>query len=350
MPDTRPKPFHPPADPQWQALHHEDALEPEIEIIDAHHHLFDRPHARYRLEELLLDFAAGHKVRASVYLQCGEHYLEHGPPALRPVGETRHVEAEARRSLERTRGVVHACAGIVSAADLMLGAAVDEVLAAHLQASPKRLRGIRYGTTHDPDPAYTRSGSRPPAGIMGDTVFRAGFARLAAHGLSFDAWVYHPQLPELVELARAFPDTPIILDHLGGPLGLGRYASQRDEVFRQWRESIHTLASCENVVVKLGGLGMRLTGFGFETASRPPDSATLAAAWKPWIETAIEAFGPQRAMFESNFPVDGCSCSYVVLWNAFKRIVHSASASEKAALFADTARRVYRLDEHQPAA
>lgn len=342
MPRT---PFHPPADPRWQALHVEPALEPGLEIVDAHHHLFDRPNSRYEIEDLLRDIGAGHRVTASVYLQCGEHYHDEGPEALRPVGETGFVDAEARRSLELSGGAVHACAAIVGYADLTLGAAtVDEVLEAHLQAAPERFRGIRYATSHDPDPAYARSGPpRPPAGALGQPAFREGFARLAAHGLSFDAWLYHPQIPELEALARAHPETTIVLDHVGGPLGLGRHASRRDEVFAAWSASIRALAACPNVVVKLGGLGMRLTGFGFEAQPAPPDSTTLAAAWKPWLETCIEAFGAERAMFESNFPVDGCSCSYGVLWNAFKRVVAGASPSEKAALFAGTARRIYRI-------
>ncbi len=343
MGSTPTRPFHPPSDPQWQALHSEPALEPELDIIDAHHHLFDRPQWPYRLEDLLGDFGQGHSVRASVYVQCGEHYLAEGPPQLRPVGETRFVDEAARRSLHASEGAVHACAAIVAFADLGLGAAVDEVLEAHLQAAPTRFRGIRHGLSTDPDPAYARSGPRPRPGLMADPAFREGFGRLAPHGLSFDAWLYHPQIPELVELARAFPDTTIVLDHVGGPLGLGGYAGRRDEVFAQWRDSIATLARCPNVVVKLGGLGMRLTGFGFEEAESPPDSATLAAAWKPWIETCIEAFGVERAMFESNFPVDGCSSGYGVLWNAFKRITAGASADEKAALYRLTACQVYRI-------
>ncbi|MFA7505645.1 MAG: amidohydrolase family protein [Burkholderiaceae bacterium] len=343
MSSTAARPFHPPSDPRWQALHSEPALEPALEIVDAHHHLFDRPSWPYRLEDLLDDFAGGHRVRSSVYVQCGEQYLAEGPAHLRPVGETRFVDAAARRALHMTEGAVHACAAIVGFADLTLGAAVDEVLEAHLRAAPTRFRGIRHGLSTDPDPAYARSGPRPSPGLMADPAFREGFARLAPHGLSFDAWLYHPQIPELLELARAFPDTNIVLDHVGGPLGLGGYAGRRDEVFAQWRDSIRALADCPNVVVKLGGLGMRLTGFGFDEGRQPPDSTTLAAAWKPWIDTCIEAFGAERAMFESNFPVDGCSCSYGVLWNAFKRITADASADEKAALYQRTARRVYRI-------
>lgn len=343
MARTSERPFHPPSDPRWQAMHSEAALEPALEIVDAHHHLFDRPTWRYRLEELLADFAGGHRIRASVYLQCGEQYLRDGPEHLRPVGETRFVDDVARRSLHLTEGAAHACAAIVGFADLTLGAAVDEVLEAHMQAAPNRFRGIRHGLSSDADPAYARSGSRPSPGLMAEPAFREGFARLAPHGLSFDAWLYHPQIPELVDLARAFPDTTIVLNHVGGPLGLGRYADRRDEVFAQWRSSIAALAGCPNVVAKLGGLGMRLTGLGFEEQARPPDSTTLAAAWKPWVETCIEAFGARRAMFESNFPVDGCSCSYGVLWNAFKRLAMGASPDEKAALFERTASQVYRI-------
>ncbi len=335
--------FHPPADLRWLQQSSEPALEPQLPIVDAHHHLFDRPNRRYTAEDLRSDIGSGHRVVATVYLQCGEAYRSDGPEHLRPVGETEFVEAVARGS---AAGAPQLCAAIVGYADLRLGpAAVDEVLEAHRQASPTRFRGIRQSAAVDTDPAFDRRDpSRPGPGLLRDPAFRAGFARLAAHGVSFDAWLYHPQLDDLLDLARAFPDTPIVLDHVGGPLGIGGYAGRRDEVFAQWRASIRALAACPNVVVKLGGLAMRLCGFGFHELPHPPGSQMLADAWRPYVETCIEAFGADRCMFESNFPVDQLSCSYGVLWNAFKRLAAGCSDAEKGSLFAGTAVRFYRLD------
>ena len=337
-------PFHPPADPQWLALRTEAALEPGLPIVDAHHHLFDRPARRYAAEDLLADLAGGHRVTDTVYLQCGEAYRTEGPAHLRPVGETEAMEALAARSAA-TPGSPRLCAAIVGHADLTRGAAAAEVLEAHLAASPQRFRGIRQTSAWEPDPAFVRVGPRPGPGLLLDRRFREGFATLAPLGLSFDAWLYHPQLDDLVDLARAFPDTSIVLDHVGGPLGLGGYAGRRDEVFAQWRAGIGRLAACPNVTIKLGGMGMRLFGFGFHEAPEPPSSAALAEAWRPYVHECIEAFGAQRCMFESNFPVDQLSCDYVVLWNAFKRLAAGCSPAEKAALFAGTAARVYRIPQ-----
>jgi predicted TIM-barrel fold metal-dependent hydrolase len=337
-------PFHPPADLAWLARHAEPALEPELPIVDAHHHLFDRPAWRYVADDLRRDLSAGHRVVATVYLQCGERYRSEGPEAMRPVGETEFVEALARDAAAGAPGQRRLCAAIVGHADLMLGAAVEEVLAAHLAASPSRFRGIRHSAAWEADPAFVRVGPRPGPGLLREPRFREGFARLARHGLGFDAWLYHPQLDDLIDLAQAFPDTPIVLDHVGGPLGLGGYAGRRDEVHAQWRAAIGRLSKCPNVTVKLGGMGMRLFGFGFHERPLPPDSAQLAQAWKPYVDACIDAFGVRRCMFESNFPVDQVSCSYVVLWNAFKRLAAGCSAAEKAALFSETAARVYRIE------
>ncbi len=335
-------PFHPPADLRWLRQTTEDALDPELPVVDAHHHLFDRPTWRYCSEDLLTDLAGGHRVVATVYVECREGYRSEGPEHLRPVGETEAVERIASQ-IARDPSAPRVCAAIVGHADLTRGAAVDEVLDAHLRQSPARFRGIRQTASADADPAYARVGARPPLGLLRQAEFREGFARLAPRGLSFDAWLYHPQLPDLVDLARAFPGTAIVLNHVGGPLGLGRYAGRRDEVFAAWRASIVDLAACPNVVAKLGGLGMRLCGFGFHEAARPPSSEELASAWRPFVEACIEAFGADRCMFESNFPVDQLSCDYVVLWNAFKRIAAGCSAEQKADLFSRTATRVYRL-------
>lgn len=336
--------FHPPADAAWLARSPvEDIIDPDQTIIDPHHHLFDRVDWRYHAADLMRDLRDGHRVVATVYLQCGEQYRKDGPAALQPVGETEFVENVAVQCERETGGAVRACAGIVAHADLTLGAAVAEVLEAHRAASPTRFRGIRHSASADADPAFARGGSRPALHLLRQADFRSGFAELARHGLSFDSWQYHPQLPELVELARSFPDTTIVMNHAGGPAGIGGYAGRRDEIFTTWRQSIEQLAACPNVVAKLGGLGMRFCGFGFHEAANPPDSLTLARAWKPYVDTCIQAFGPQRCMFESNFPVDQLSCSYRVIWNAFKRLASGYSKTEREQMFQGTAARVYRL-------
>ncbi|MDO8900278.1 MAG: amidohydrolase family protein, partial [Phenylobacterium sp.] len=237
-----------------------------------------------------------------------------------------------------------ACAGIVGHADLTLGDGVVPVLEAHLAAGGGRFRGVRQSARHDPDPAVLGPLSGMPAGLYRSPDFRAGFSRLAGHGLSFDAWLLEPQLPDLIDLASAFPETTIILDHVGTPLGIGAYAGQRQARFGVWRDNIKALAERPNVVCKIGGLAMPFLGFPSFLAEPPATSEVLAQEWRPYVETAIEAFGPQRCMFESNFPVDAGTCDYATLWNAFKRLATGASAGEKAALFHDTARRTYRLD------
>jgi predicted TIM-barrel fold metal-dependent hydrolase len=227
--------------------------------------------------------------------------------------------------------------------NLQIGAEAKDVLQAHIRAGGDRFRGIRHITAWDPDPAIMNPAYTPPKDILFRDDFRAGFAQLAPLGLSFDAWLYHPQTPDLTALARAFPETPIVLDHVGGPLGIRGYANQKDEVFRSWRAAMAELATCPNVCVKLGGLGMRINGMGFEEQAEPPSSDALAAAWKPWIDTTIGLFGADRCMFESNFPVDKGSYGYGVFWNACKKLAAGASASERTALFSGTASRFYRL-------
>jgi predicted TIM-barrel fold metal-dependent hydrolase len=271
-----------------------------------------------------------------------------GPEALRPVGETEFVTGVAAMSASGRYGPARVCAGIVGHADLRLGAPVQEVLEAHLAAGGGRFRGVRQFTARDAA-AHAHYGHPPGTlfdgapGQLADPAFRAGFARLAPLGLSFDAWLLHPQLPELTALARAFPDTAIVLDHTGTPLGVGAYAGRRDAVFADWAAGLRELATCPNVAVKLGGLGMTLLGFDFEEGTAPPSSERLATAWRPYVETCLEAFGADRCMFESNFPVDKAAYSYAVFWNACKRLTQGASAAEKQALFSGSAARFYRL-------
>jgi len=330
--------------PEWLDRRREEIIDPALPIVDPHHHLVDRPETgRYLLPELLADTGSGHNITKTVYLEWLSMYRAQGPAELRPVGEVEFANGVAAMSASGTYGATRVCAGIVGYADLALGAAVEKVLEAQIAAGGGRFRGIRFITATDPDQAAWGSMVSRPAGLLANPQVRAGFARLAPLGLGFDAWAYHTQLGELVELARAFPETQIVLDHVGGAIGLGPYAGRRDEVFAEWRARIGELAACPNMHIKLGGLGMRMFGFDVHTHELPPSSEELAAAWRPYIEACITAFGVERAMFESNFPVDKGSCGYAVLWNAFKRISSGCSPAEKRALFAGTASKFYRL-------
>ena len=335
-----------PVRPDWLALQTEEVLDPGQPIIDPHHHLWERPDWRYLLHEFLDDIRTGHDIRATVFVQARAMHRATGPEALRPVGETEFANGIAAMAASGGYGDVQLCAGIVGFADLRLGKAVGPVLEAHLAAGGGRFRGIRHIATWDPDPALLNPAYQPAEDMLDSDAFRAGFAELAARGLSFDAWLYFHQIPRLTRLARAFPEVPIVLDHCGGILGIGRYAGRRDAVFAEWSAALRELAACPNVMVKLGGLGMRLPGFGFEAGGRPPSSAMLAEAWRPWMECCIEIFGAARCMFESNFPVDKGAYGYAIGWNAMKRIAASASADEKADLFRRSAARFYRLAEH----
>jgi predicted TIM-barrel fold metal-dependent hydrolase len=340
----------------------ETILEPDLPIVDPHHHLWDRRNLaapagpqhpfnipladarRYLLDELIADTGSGHNIVATVFLQCTTFYREGGPAEMRPVGEVEFVNGVAAMSASGVYGPMRACAGIVGWADLRLGDRVTPVLEALVRAGGDRFRGVRNSAAYDDDPEVLGpSLNHAPAELYRDAKFREGFKRLAPLGLSFDAWLLEPQLPDLIDLARAFPETTIVLDHVGTPLGLGRYRGRREERFSVWRDSIRELARCPNAAIKLGGMGMAFCGFPSFLARPAASSEQLAREWAPYVETCIEAFGAERCMFESNFPVDRGGCDYATLWNAFKRLAGAASANEKAALFAGAAKRIYRL-------
>ncbi len=304
----------------WLAQTTEPVLEPALPIIDPHHHLWDHPGSRYMLDEILRDTGSGHRVLATVFVECASMYRADGPEAIRPVGETEFVNGIAAQSASGQYGETRIAVGIVSFADLALGAAVEEVLQAHIAAAPARFRGIRHAAGYDEHPDVRNSHTNPPKDLYQSKGFREGFAKLKKLNLTFDAWQYHPQIPQLTELARAFPDTTIILDHFGGPLGTGPYEGKRAEIFPQWKKDMTELSRCQNVVVKLGGINMAVSGYGWHRNPRPPTSQELATATRDYYLHTIEKFGPKRCMFESNFPVDRVSCSYLVLWNAFKRL------------------------------
>lgn len=318
----------------------EDIIEPDLEIVDPHHHLWRRPGMDYVLEDLWADTGSGHNITQTVFVECGAEYLNDGPEELRCVGETQFVTelAEASRATENAT-----IAGIVSRANLLTGDHVEAVLLAHEAAAHGLFRGIRHAGASDSNPAALSIPGKAPPGLYMDPDFRRGMKRLGELGYSFDAWHYHHQIAEFTDLARSVPETTMVLDHFGTPLGVGSYASQREAIFESWRADITELAKCSNVVAKLGGLAMPDNGFGWDQRTLPADSDELVDAQRRYYLHTIEAFGPERCMFESNFPVDKRSLSYPIYWNAMKKLSVEFSAAERAQMFADTARRVYRL-------
>ena len=326
----------------WLDQVHEDILDPGLPIIDPHHHLWhDRPAGRYLLEELVADLSSGHNVVGTVFMQCGWMHRADGPQDFRPVHETEIVSAVAVLSASGAYGPAKACAGIVGFADLR-SEQLAAVLDAHRAAGAGRFRGIRHISAWD-DAIVPGTSVIPPSDLLRDPAFLRGLKLLGSLGLTYDSWQYHPQLKDVLAVARAAPGTSIVIDHVGGPLGCGPYRSQRDAVFSGWAADMKALATCPNVHVKLGGLAMLVNGFDYHNDPLPPTSLRMAEDWTPWMQTCIEMFGAERCMFESNFPVDKGMCSYPVLWNAFKRIAAGASAQEKASLFHGTAARFYSL-------
>lgn len=325
-------------DQAWLDRVVEPVLEPDLPIVDPHHHLWVRDGNVYLLAELLADVGSGHNVVATVFEECHSMYRADGPEAEKSLGETEFVTGIAAMGASGTFGPVRVCARMVGRVDLMLGDAARGLLERHLIASGGRFAGVRHSTAWDGSDRIHKV--VPVAGMLADARFRAGFRGLAALGLVFDAWVYHPQIPEVAALADAFPGTQIVLNHVGSPILGGPYATDRDKVFGDWKASMADLARRKNVTVKLGALPVRLPGSG-AARDLPPGSEEVAAAWRPWLETCIELFGAGHCMFESNFPVQKRWSSYAVTWNAFKRIASGASDAEKAALFAGTAARVY---------
>jgi L-fuconolactonase len=321
----------------------EPIIEPGIAIVDAHHHLWDYPNNRYLVDELAADLRSGHNIVATICLECNAMWRKAGPAPMQPVGETEFIAGIAAMSDSGGYGPTRIAQGIVGYADLMLGDDVRPVLEAHVRAGSGRFSGIRYGTAWDASPVIGNSHSGSGPHVLQRPEVRRGLRQLGDLGLTFDAWVFHTQLSDVIEVARAFPDLSIIMGHCGGPLGYGPYANRKEQVFETWKASMTQLARCPNVVVKLGGMLMRLAAFDYLSLSQPPSSTELAAHWRPYIETCIELFGAGRCLFESNFPVEKMGTGYAMIWNAFKRITSGASQEEKSALYGGTARRIYRL-------
>ena len=341
----------------------EEIIDPGQRIIDPHHHLWDRRNLvsvlpnplqhqfqnvlkrspRYLLDELLADMNSGHNIVATVFIECRASYRADGPDAMKPVGEVEFVNGIAAMSASGVYGPSRACAGIVGHADLLLGEKAGEVLDALIAAGNGRFRGIRHSASWDADTAVLGPLNLRPSKLFLDPRFREGFAEVVKRDLTFEAWMLEPQLPDLIDLVRAFPEARIVLDHVGTPLAIGSYAGKREENFARWRGNIRELAKSPNVHVKLGGLAMPFCGFPSCLSEPRAPSTQLAREWGPYIETCIEAFGPERSMMESNFPVDELSCDYATLWNALKLIAKGATANEKDELFFGAANRFYRL-------
>lgn len=331
--------------PEWLALHSEEILQPALPIVDAHHHFWDRPGWPYLFHNLLEDIGSGHNIVATVFVQAWAMYRAGGPKWQRSIGEVEFVNGMAAMGASGAYGKTNVAAGIVGYADLRDAEHLDALLTALERAGGGRLRGIRQITAWDDEPSLNNPEAEAKAGMLRDPAFRRGLAALSKAGLSFDAWIYHPQFDELIEAAQAAPETQIVLNHFGGPLGIGPYEGKGDAVFKQWSASIKALARCPNVSMKVGGLGLRVIGQNLSKLPKPPSSEHLAKLWRPYVETTIEAFGAKRCMFESNFPVDKGSYSYAVGWNAFKRLASGASEEERKHLFSETARRFYRLGD-----
>ena len=326
--------------PEWYSQVDEEVLEPELAIVDPHHHLWRLPDSEYLLADLWADTGSGHRIEQTVFVECGASYSSSGPKHLRPVGETEFV---ARVAAESADGPGARIAGIVAHADLRLGGQLSEVLDAHAEAGRGLFRGIRHAGSHTEHPEMLFLPGRAPANLFSDPSFRQGVRLLGALGYTYESWHYHYQLGEFTDLARSVPETTIILDHFGTPLGVGPYESQREDIFAAWKADVAELARCPNVVAKLGGLAMPDNGFGWHLADRPPTSDEIVEAHQGYFLHTIDCFGPDRCMFESNFPVDRLSVSYRVLFNAFKKMVANFNDGERSAMFSGTAARTYRL-------
>ena len=332
---------------EWLALTVEETLEPDLPICDPHHHLWEfreeRVAHRYLMDEFQADLQSGHNIVSTVFVECGAMYKTDGPQEYRSVGEVEFANGIAAMSASGLYGNTKVCAGIIGNADLCLGSDVSDVLDTLIVAAGGRFRGIRDQANWDPDKSIGNGRFVKGPGAYLDADFRNGFQELSKRNLSFEAWCYHTQIAELTDLARAFPGTKIVLNHFGGPLGVGVYAGKKDEIFEKWRKNIIELAQCHNVYAKLGGLNMEINGFAWHEQERPPASVDLMERTRRYYEHAIDCFGVQRCMFESNFPVDMVTCSYNILWNSFKQLTKNFSKAEKAALFHDTANQFYRL-------
>jgi predicted TIM-barrel fold metal-dependent hydrolase len=324
----------------------EPVLEPDLPIVDPHLHLWDPPNgSRYFLEDYVRDLAAcGHKVEASVYVECFHMYRAQGPEHLKSVGETEFAVGQAAMAASGKYTSSRVAAGIVGHAELTLGERTRELIEAQVEAGNGRLKGVRQLGKWDAAAAVRGKYSADRQHLYLDPEFGNGIDLLTSLGLSFDASIFHPQIPDVAALARAHPDANIVLIHSGSPVGHGPYAGKEAENHATWLAGMKDLAKCPNVSIKMGGILISLANFDFATAEAPPTSKQLAELWRPYIEPCIELFGAGRCMVSSNFPVDKAGFGYGTVWNMFKHITARCSADEKKLLYSGTAKRVYRLD------
>lgn len=330
-----------PVRPDWLALRTEEIVEPTLKIIDAHHHLWDQPGQRYLFDDFIGDIRDGHDIHATVFTQCRTMYRASGREEFRCVGETEFASGVAAQSESGLYGSARACAAIVAFIDFSLGDKVVAVLEAHSCAAGGRLRGVRGGTAWHADDAIHKL--QTPGAVLMETRTRSAVSHLNRLGLTLDIWAFQTQMAEVIDLCRAFPALPVIIDHAAGPLSIGPYTGRRNAAFEAWRKDVKTLGALPNTFMKIGGLGMRTMGLEFHLKAVPPSSDDLVSVWRPYVETCVDAFEPGRCMFESNFPVDKATCSYRVLWNAYKKLCAGFSQDEKHQLFFGTAAAVYRL-------
>jgi predicted TIM-barrel fold metal-dependent hydrolase len=330
----------------WLNQHREAVIDPDREIVDPHHHLWPKGNERgivYDLDDLWRDTDDGHKVTQTLFMECGAAYRESGPEHLKPVGETEFVAKAA--TLSKTGLGKTTISALIAHADLRLPEeTLDEVLDAHIEASNGLFRGIRHSGPFDRASEHFRIRPRSPEGLYRGEGFRRGVERLGARGLTYDTWNYHHQISDFRDLAADVPGTTIILDHFGTPLGVGPYEGKREENFGKWQDDIAAVAECPNVFMKLGGLAMPDNGFGWHERDTPPSSDEFVEAQAKYYHHTIRCFGPDRCMFESNFPVDRLSLSYRTLWNGLKKIAADYTETEQQAMFARVARQVYSVD------
>lgn len=324
----------------------ETIIDPDLPIIDAHHHLFDKAGLRYMEQEYLEDAKAGHNIRATVYVEGGTGFRESGPEVLKPLGEVEFANGVGAMADSGKLDGVRLCAAIVGYADFRLGETVGWLLDRSIAAAPDRFRGVRQITMDYPNDTPYRFffSGRPPAGVFDHPQFRTGFAELARRGLVYDATGFHVGMPDIAALADAFPYTTIVLNNMGTMMGLDMTADEKKQAFADWRSNLASLAQRPNVVCKVSGLGMPFWGFELHEREEEVGSELLRPLWQPFVDAALELFGADRCMVGSNYPPDSRSCGFVPLWNALKSVTSSYSAAEKSALFHGTAERVYRIE------
>ena len=325
----------------WINLGEETPVDPNLRIVDPHHHLWERGGSRYLAEELHEDTSKGHNVTNTIFVECKAEYRPNGEEKFRSLGETEFVVKEAERLEELSETKI---SGIVAFVDLTLGEGLEEVLLEHDQCSSGLMRGVRHATAWSDDPEISIAHTKPAKAVMGSKLFLEGVSKLSTFNFTFDGWLYFDQLPELLHLARVTPETNIVINHLAAPLQIGKWAAIPQEVDEIWRSNLQKLAKCENVYLKLGGIGMdNYFANDWVNQKKPPSSDDVAAVWKEKILWCIEIFGTDRCMFESNYPVDRQTLPYSVIWNSFQKVTDSFTENEKSDLFSSTACNVYRV-------